>query len=104
MEQLGPGQRRVSVRELSTGKVIWKPTEPEAFGNVFAFRPDGKVLATGGEVVRLYDAATGKKLAELEGGHRGAVSALTFSADGKRLASGGHDGIVMVWDVADVTP
>src|SRR5262249_49508546 len=32
-------------------------------------------------------------------GHRGAVVSLSFSPDGKRLASGSSDGTAMVWDV-----
>lgn len=35
--------------------------------------------------------------------HRGVVSALSFSADGSRLATGGVDGVVTVWDVASRT-
>jgi WD40 repeat protein len=31
--------------------------------------------------------------------HCGAVSSVTFSADGKSLVSGGEDGIIMVWSV-----
>jgi WD40 repeat protein len=33
-------------------------------------------------------------------GHTDWVLALAFSADGKQLLSGGHDGIVRLWDVA----
>ena len=42
---------------------------------------------------------TGEVLATFDG-HRGGVSALAFSPDGTRLASGGHDGMTLVWDVA----
>ena len=31
-------------------------------------------------------------------GHKQTVSCLTFSADGKFLASGGKDGTVILWD------
>lgn len=42
---------------------------------------------------------TGAKETALLKGHRQAVTALAFSPDGSRLASGGRDGNVMVWNV-----
>lgn len=62
------------------------------------FIGDGKVLATGSEdkTVKLWDAATGKELAELK---TGAVQSLASSRDGARLAVGAHAGTVRVWDV-----
>jgi len=32
-------------------------------------------------------------------GHRGRVSSLTISADGKRLVSGSYDKTIKVWDL-----
>lgn len=32
-------------------------------------------------------------------GHRGAISALVFNADGSRLVSGSQDTEIIVWDV-----
>lgn len=43
-----------------------------------------------------------EKPVELKG-HKKAVTALEWSADGKQLASGGLDGAVIVWDVAKAT-
>lgn len=62
---------------------------------------DGKLLATCGldKAVRLWDAATGKKLAELEG-HTWDVLDVQFSHDGKTLVSGDLSGTVKQWDVA----
>jgi WD40 repeat protein len=78
-----------------------------------AFSPDGKILAAGGwqelnagnnkPILRLWDPATGKELAQLEHKHW-AVYAVAFSPDGKLLAAAGGGGVgaqaeLKVWDV-----
>src|SRR5688572_7293478 len=70
-----------------------------------AFSPDGRLLATGGDNVRLWNPETGEQLAALEGhtegfGVWGWLRAVAFSPDGKLLASAGADGTVKLWDVA----
>jgi WD40 repeat protein len=66
-----------------------------------ALSPDGKVLAalggnTRGGELKLWDVATGKEIASFPG-QMSSLESLAFSADGKRLASGGH-GTLHVWD------
>src|SRR5262249_32148988 len=54
--------------------------------------------AGGDEVIRLWDAATGKEIGQLKGHTKPTVS-LAITADGKLLASGGYDGIIRLWDL-----
>jgi WD40 repeat protein len=85
-------------------------------GGVVAFSPDGRTLAAsvGGyamarvgneekvakvaDDIRLYDVASGAEKSRLVG-HQGALQSLSFSSDGRRLASGSADKTVEVWDV-----
>ena len=67
-----------------------------------AFRPDGKVLASGGKdtSVRLWDPLSGKQLESLDG-HKTAITAVAFAPDGKVLASSSLDGVIRLWDTAN---
>jgi beta-lactamase regulating signal transducer with metallopeptidase domain len=71
-------------------------TEPRQ-GKATAISPDGKLLATAeGNMVRIWDAATGKILSQSDQGRK--VVGVAFSPDRKRLATGG-DRSVALWDV-----
>jgi WD40 repeat protein len=64
-----------------------------------AFAPDGRTLAVAvGREVQLWDVAAGHLVARLEG-HAGKVKCLAYAPDGTRLASGGYDQTVRLWDV-----
>lgn len=79
----------------------------------FAFNNDGRLMATGtaqDNVVRLFDTSKGELIAEMKGHGEGtifltaAIYSLAFSPNGKWLASGGHDGRVVAWDLNSRKP
>lgn len=67
-----------------------------------AVSADGKWAAMGEESgqVRLYELPSGKLVRSLEA-HAGAASGVAFSTDSTKLASGGQDKKLKVWNVAD---
>jgi WD40 repeat protein/beta-lactamase regulating signal transducer with metallopeptidase domain len=87
--------------DAATGKSLGTFQAPE--GTTFAtFSTDGRLvaLANADETIRVHDVATGKELHRIKG-HKGGVTALAFTADGKILASRGRtDNTIRLVDVA----
>lgn len=81
----------------------------EDYVSVFAFSPDGRLLATSHQpsladaVVQLWDTASGDLVANIIG-HQGAVWQIVFSLDGRYVVSGGSDGAVRLWQAPDGSP
>jgi WD40 repeat protein len=67
-----------------------------------AVSPDGKLVAVAswqpGAHLRLLEAATGRKVREIEGFRR-IIHSLAFMPDGKRLISAMEDGSALIWDL-----
>lgn len=92
--------------EVATGKEMHKFQGPDRFvGNAKAISRDGKFLAIAAETreINLWDVTAGKKIRQFRG-HKGDIIGITFSADGKLLASvssnhAGSDHSVIIWDV-----
>jgi WD40 repeat protein len=67
--------------------------------NACAYSPDGKTIAASSTepTVRLFDAATGRRIHELTG-HKESVTCLSYSPDGRLLASASINGRICLHD------
>src|SRR5262245_25735764 len=80
--------------EVSDSPLSWGMT------NTLAFSNDNRQCAfASGNTVKLIDPAARRDLATI-GGHNGEVVAVSFSADGKLLATISLDSTIKIWDVS----
>jgi WD40 repeat protein len=95
--------RAIRLWEVATGKELFPPVEEYGIQiRSGALSPDGKLLALAAGsfdgTVSLWEMATARRRRKFAG-HQGSVDSVAFSADGRTLASGGSDGMALVWDV-----
>lgn len=95
---------QVRLLEAATGRQLRELSTVKGSVRALAFSPDGKVLAVGNERdVSLWSVPDGVLLGRLVG-HTGKLWALAIDSTGTRLASGGADKVVRLWDLARRQP
>jgi WD40 repeat protein len=85
-----------------TGKVLadfGDPQKPASVTTLLGFSPDSRLLAMGGQEVRIVETLTGLERLRL-GSPRGATNVLAFSPDGRLVVQGNSDGTVLARDAA----
>ena len=91
---------RMKYFSLTADRITLSHTEHRRFLAYIRSSPDGRMLATAvfGEGAEIRDWKSGQLLREFHG-HRGHVRTLAFDASGRRLVTGGADGVVRLWDL-----
>ncbi len=80
--------------------------------NCLAFSPNGKLLASGSDIIGLDESDSGKfeiiiwditdsKISGRLLGHKDAIQSIAFSKNGTKLVSSDSKGIIKVWDIAN---
>jgi RNA polymerase sigma factor (sigma-70 family) len=91
--------KQILLWEIAGDKEIAKLEEPgETIAPAFVFSANSKVLAwSTGKTIRLWDIGQRKETGRWEG-HKDFIHSLSFSEDGKLLASTGNDQVIRIWD------
>ena len=88
----------VRVWDAAAGKENFQKREGQRSGvRAVAVSSDGKLVASGGEDICLWDTATSKLIRRIA--VKRPVAALAFAPDNKTLASAGRDKILHLWNV-----
>lgn len=95
------GDKEIRVWDGSTGKLVRRI---RGFGNeIFrlAMTPQGEAVSVSADkTARLHNVGNGKELRRF-GGHNDWVYSLALANSGKRIATGGYDGEIRIWNASD---
>jgi WD40 repeat protein len=98
--------KTVRLWDPATGRPLMTLAGHTSTVHAVLFTPDGRSLISGGEDqeegVKIWDIRSGSAVGSLC--HGGPVYSLALSRDGTRLASGGKDNVVRLWDVPGRRP
>ncbi len=93
------GPHALRILDGASGKLLWSEGKDGHRFGPLTFSPDGRLLAAGvGRQVNVYDARSGRVRRECSEPGGGMV-AVCLSADGMRVAAGGVDQNLYVWDL-----
>jgi WD40 repeat protein len=96
---LSGGQRTITLRDIESGTTLWSIEVPATLTDEW-FSEDESLIYAGAHdgTVRIWDAATGELLHELNG-HRAFNWPHSMSRDNTRLASLSGDRTIKIWDL-----
>ena len=94
------GRNKIELWQTDPGAPLFTLEDHASPVTAYAFSPDSKIFATGGEdsTIILSEVKTGNRLANLMGYTKKSIRAFAFSADSKTLASASGNKILL-WDV-----
>jgi WD40 repeat protein len=103
----GAGEDGLRLWDVATGKLIWSIKVTD--NSQAAFSPDGRILVAGGWSLSFRDLATGQEQrgvsVEPDPKQSGltVINSLSFSPDGKILATTHLDGLIRFWDAVSAS-
>jgi WD40 repeat protein len=93
--------RTIQLLSVENGELTAELPSPEDTPLSLACCSDGDwlVVGTQGGYLHFYSMETMDRVTDLKA-HSGRIDSVTFSSDGRLMASGGQDGEIRIWDVA----
>jgi WD40 repeat protein len=98
--EAGSGQELMAL-DAETEDVLWDGVEADRWNTLVAWSPDSRLIATGGwqsGKLDMWDAATGRRVAEPAQASAGWVLSLDFAWDGSLVVTGSTDGTVRLFE------